>query len=90
MAYAGAKFVNSLLEAAILGRVGVRECCYVQTDLVNGLDYFSSLVEFSNEGVNHVHEIPKLSAFEQGLLDAAIPELKANIQKGVDFVLNLK
>lgn len=28
----------------------------------------------------------KLSSFEQKLLDAAIPELKKNIQKGEDFV----
>ena len=37
-------------------------------------------------GVSKIHPIPALSAHEEKLLAAAIPELKASIQKGVDFV----
>jgi len=42
------------------------------------------------EGVAKIHPIGKMSAYEQKLYDAAIPELKSNIQKGVDFVKNAK
>lgn len=38
------------------------------------------------DGVSKIHPIPSLNAFEKKLFDAAVPELKANIQKGVDFV----
>lgn len=37
-------------------------------------------------GVLKIHPIGPVSAFEQKLLDAAVPELKANIAKGVEFV----
>lgn len=33
-----------------------------------------------------VHPIGAMNAWEQGLYDAAVPELKANIKKGVEFV----
>jgi malate dehydrogenase len=47
MAYAGARFVNSLLEASVLKKSGVKECTYIKTDVAAdyGLDYFSTLVE---------------------------------------------
>lgn len=37
-------------------------------------------------GVEKNLGLGKLSAFEEKLLQAAIPELKKNIQKGEDFV----
>jgi malate dehydrogenase len=47
MAYAGARFVNSLLEASVLKKSGVKECTYVKSDAAasHGLDYFSTVVE---------------------------------------------
>ncbi|KAJ3410962.1 malate DEHYDROGENASE, NAD-dependent [Chytridiales sp. JEL 0842] len=85
MAFAGARFANSLLDASVLKKQGITECTYVKSDVVPGLDYFSTVVELGPEGVSKIHPVPKLSAYEQKLLDAAIPELKANIQKGVEF-----
>ncbi|TPX67331.1 malate dehydrogenase [Spizellomyces sp. 'palustris'] len=88
MAYAGARFVNSLLEASILKKTGVTECTYVKSNVAEGLEYFSTVVELGPEGVSKIHPIPSLNDHEKKLLDAAVPELKANIQKGVDFVKN--
>ena len=47
MAFAGARFVNSLLEASVLKKAGVKECTYVKSDAAGefGLDYFSTVVE---------------------------------------------
>jgi hypothetical protein len=45
MAFAGARFVNSLLEAK-LGKPGKQEYTFVASNVVPGLEYFSSLVEF--------------------------------------------
>lgn len=46
MAFAGARFVNSLLEATVSLKTGVKECTYVATNVVDGLDFFSTVVEF--------------------------------------------
>lgn len=46
MAYAGARFIDSLLQAVVLKRNGITECSYVKSDVVPGLEYFSSVVEF--------------------------------------------
>jgi len=86
MAYAGARFANSLLEAAVNGKKGVCECTFIKTDIVPGVEYFSTVVELGAEGVAKIHPIPQLNDFEKKLLDAAIPELQANIKKGVEFV----
>ena len=47
MAFAGARFVNSLLEAAVLGKKDVTECTFVKSTSAadHGLDYFSTVVE---------------------------------------------
>ncbi|KAJ3042980.1 hypothetical protein HDV00_006287 [Rhizophlyctis rosea] len=86
MAYAGARFANSVLEASVLKKSGVKECTFVKSDVASGLEYFSTVVELGPEGVAKIHPVPSLSDYEKKLYDAAIPELKANIQKGIDFV----
>ncbi|KAJ3095231.1 malate DEHYDROGENASE, NAD-dependent [Phlyctochytrium planicorne] len=85
MAFAGARFANSILEAAVLKKTGVTECTYVQSSVVPGLEYFSTVVELGPDGASKIHPVPTLNAFEKTLLEAAIPELKSNIQKGVEF-----
>ena len=86
MAFAGARFVGSLLKAIVLKETGVKECSFVRTDIVPGLDYFSSVIEFGVNGIEKVYPLPALSAFEQTLFDACVPELKTSISKGVEFV----
>lgn len=48
--------------------------------------YKKYLMKFQKNGIEKNLGLGKLSSFEQKLLDAAIPELKKNIQKGEDFV----
>lgn len=86
MAFAGARFVNSLLEACVGGKKGVKECTYVSCDVVPGLEFFSSVVELGPNGVEKVHPVPTMTAFEQGLFDVAVADLKTGIAKGIDFV----
>ncbi|KAF8928578.1 malate dehydrogenase, NAD-dependent [Dissophora ornata] len=96
MAYAGARFTLTLLDATVAGKTGLVESTYVNLDAdkdntsafkeKTGLDYFAQDVEFGTEGVSRILELPKVSSYEQGLLDAAIPELKINIAKGADFI----
>lgn len=87
MARAGARFADSLLQA-MSGKTGVVEPCFVLSPVAqkDGIEYFSTNVELGPEGVHKIHPIGKINAFEQGLYDAAVPELKKNIEKGVEFV----
>jgi len=83
MAFAGARFVNALVNA-LKGEKSTH-CAYVKSDAVQGVDYFASPVEIGPNGVERIH-FPKLSAFEQELLEKALPELKKNIETGVKFI----
>ncbi|KAJ1914874.1 Malate dehydrogenase, cytoplasmic [Tieghemiomyces parasiticus] len=87
MAYAGARFTNSLLDATVNGKKGIIEPTYVKSDVLakEGVEYFSTKVELGPNGVEKIHGLGELSAHEQALLKEAIPELKKNIQKGYDF-----
>ncbi|KAJ3304183.1 Malate dehydrogenase, cytoplasmic [Kappamyces sp. JEL0829] len=91
MAQAGARFADSLLKA-MNGAKGIVEPSYVVSPVAakDGIEYFSTNVELGPEGVAKVHPLGPVNAFEQGLYDAAVPELKSNIKKGVEFVKNLK
>ncbi|KAH8106329.1 malate dehydrogenase [Cristinia sonorae] len=87
MAYAGAKFTGALLRA-LNGEKGVTVPTFVKSPLYadQGIDFFSSLVELGPNGVEKIHPVGELSAEEQKLLDACLPELKKNIEKGKAFV----
>ncbi|KAF9457250.1 NAD-malate dehydrogenase [Collybia nuda] len=86
MAYAGAKFTNSLLRG-LNGEKGVVTPTFVKSPLFadQGIDFFATNVELGVNGVEKIHPIGALSAEEQKLLDACLPELKKNIAKGKDF-----
>jgi len=84
MAYAGAIFTEKVLQAKS-GVKGIVECCYVESNVVPEVTFFSSRVEFGKEGVEKIHGLGTLDAFEQKKLAEAIPELKGSIQKGVEF-----
>jgi len=87
MAQAGARFTTSLLKA-LAGQKGIVEPTYVLSPVAkkDGVDYFATNVELGTEGVAKIHPIGPMSPFEQTLYQAAVPELKKNIQKGVEFV----
>ncbi|KAF9904395.1 hypothetical protein EC991_002734 [Linnemannia zychae] len=96
MAYAGARFTLAILEATVAGKAGLVESTYVNLHAdaegtaafrsKTHLDYFAQDVEFGREGVSKIYPLPELSAYEQTLLEAAVPELKVNIAKGTAFI----
>ena len=83
MAMAGARFAESLLKAA-QGQKGVVEPTFVDSPLYKdqGIDFFASKVELGPNGVEKIHEVGKITPKEQELLDAALKDLKKNIDKG--------
>ena len=87
MAYAGAKFTDALLRG-LNGEKGVITPSFVKSPLFEdrGVEFFSSNVELGIEGVEKIHPLGQLSGEEQGLLEACLPELKKNIEKGKAFV----
>jgi len=54
--------------------------------LATALTFFSSNVELGLNGVEKIHSIGDLTAEEEKLLEACLPELKKNIEKGKAFV----
>lgn len=84
MAYAGARFANSLIRG-LKGEKNVTECAYVMSNVTES-KYFSTPLLLGKNGIEKNLGLGKLNDFEQGLLKAAIPELKKNIKKGEDFV----
>ncbi|KAI9448403.1 malate dehydrogenase [Lactarius indigo] len=87
MAYAGAKFANAILRG-LNGEKGVITPTFVKSDLFadQGVDFFSSNVELGTNGVEKIYPLGPLSAEEQKLLEACLPDLKKNIEKGYAFV----
>jgi len=87
MAYAGAKFTNALLRG-LNGEKGVVTPTFVESPLYKdqGINFFSSNVELGVNGVEKIHPLGPLSAEEEKLLAACLPELKKNIEKGKAFV----
>lgn len=87
MAFAGARFADSLLKAA-QGEKGVIEPTFVDSPLYKdqGVNFFASRVELGPKGAEKILPIGNVNAYEQKLLEACLGDLKKNIQKGVDFV----
>nr|CDS31858.1 malate dehydrogenase [Hymenolepis microstoma] len=83
MAYAGARFANSLLHA-MRSRAEIVECAFVESEVAE-TDFFASPVLLGPNGVEKVFGIGNVNKYETELLKIAIPELKKNIQRGKDF-----
>ncbi|ELW56437.1 Malate dehydrogenase, mitochondrial [Tupaia chinensis] len=88
MAYAGARFVFSLVDA-MNGKEGVVECSFVKSQETD-CTYFSTPLLLGKKGIEKNLGIGKVSSFEEKMIAEAIPELKASIKKGEDFVKNMK
>ncbi len=84
MAMAGARFAESLLKAA-QGEKGVVEPSFVDSPFYKdqGVDFFASKVELGPNGVEKIHEVGKVSDYEQKLIDTALVDLAKNIKKGL-------
>ncbi|KAJ7602510.1 NAD-malate dehydrogenase [Mycena polygramma] len=97
MAYAGFEFASKIIRA-LKGEKGIVTPSFVSLDadaaggealtkeLGTKLDFFSSNVELGPEGVVKIHPLGKLSDKEKTLIEAAVPELQKNIEKGLGFI----
>ncbi|XP_005988655.1 malate dehydrogenase, mitochondrial [Latimeria chalumnae] len=88
MAYAGARFVFSLLDA-MNGKEGVVECAFVRSEETE-CPYFSTPLLLGKNGIEKNLGLGKLSAFEEKLVADAMSELKGSIKKGEEFVKSMK
>jgi len=87
MAYAGARFGFSVLEA-LKGKTGLVECAYVASNITSA-SYFASPILLGVNGVERNLGLAQLSDFEKEKLETEVlPELKTNIAKGIEFVEN--
>ncbi|KTW27824.1 malate dehydrogenase, NAD-dependent [Pneumocystis jirovecii RU7] len=87
MAYAAARFTNSLLRG-IQGERDVIESAYIETTLYlnKGCRFFSMNVGLGLEGIEKVYPFENTSAYEKELLEVCYVELQKNIEKGIKFV----
>ncbi|KAF8841834.1 NAD-malate dehydrogenase [Paxillus ammoniavirescens] len=97
MAYAGAEFAGKVIRA-LKGEKGLVAPTYVnlaadevggkalQKELGKDLEYFSALVELGPNGVQKINVLGKITPAETTLIQAALPELATNIEKGISFV----
>lgn len=86
MAYAGAKFANSVMRG-LNGESNIKTQAFVRSPLYEkeGIEFFSSTVVLGRNGVEEILPVGKVTAEEQKLIDACLPDLKKNIAKGKDF-----
>ncbi|KAI0092275.1 malate dehydrogenase [Irpex rosettiformis] len=101
MAYAGADFANSVIKA-LKGESGIVVPTFVhltadaaggealKKELGKELDFFSAPVELGPDGVKSIKSLGKLTDYEKKLVEAAIPELETNIEKGITFIAGSK
>lgn len=85
MAYAGYLFTENVLKA--MRGEDIVQCAFVESNLTDA-DFFASPVKFGKDGVEEILPLGDLSAYEKQWFDKMMPELKKQIQKGVDFVKN--
>jgi len=83
MAYAGARFCDSLMKA-MNGQEGIVECAYVQSNVTEAA-YFSTPLLLGKNGIEKNLGIGKLVEFEENMLKAMIPDLNNSIKKGIEF-----
>ncbi|OXB78841.1 UNVERIFIED_CONTAM: hypothetical protein H355_011246 [Colinus virginianus] len=88
MAYAGARFVFSLVDA-MNGKEGVIECSFVRSEETES-PYFSTPLLLGKNGIEKNLGIGKITPFEEKMVAEAMAELKASIKKGEDFAKNFK
>lgn len=91
MAFAGARFAESLLKAS-QGQKGVVEPTFIESPLFKnqGVDFFASRVELGPNGAEKILDVGQVPEYEQKLLEASLGDLKKNIKKGKFWYLLLE
>jgi len=82
MAYAGARLGTAVLNG--LSGKTTTECAYVMSS-VTDLPYFATKVDFGPKGIEKVHGIGELNAYEKTRFDECCKQLKDEIDKGLEF-----
>jgi len=82
MGYAGARLGRAVL--AGLAGTPTEACAYVGSTITK-CPYFASKVTFGKTGVEKVHDVGPLSAYEQGRLNALLPILQEEVDAGLDY-----
>ena len=83
MAYAAARMAEACLRG-LSGEAEVYECSYVASS-VTDLPYFATKVKLGPNGAEEVLPVGDITDYEKGWLEKLIPELKASIDKGIEF-----
>ena len=86
MAMAAARFSDNCLIAQS-GESEVDEYAYVKSDCTNA-PFFSSRITLNQSGIKEVHHWGDVNEYEQGLIDAAVPQLNKNVYIGENFSAN--
>lgn len=84
MAYSAARMAESTL-LGLNGEPNVYECAYVTSDVVPGVPYFATKILLGPQGVSKIMPVGEMDAFEKAAFDSMLPQLKSEIQKGIDF-----
>jgi len=82
MAYAGAEFANALM----LSMSGDPQtaCTFVESDVTDA-PFFASKVTLGPDGVDTIHGLGEITAYEEKLIEDMLPDLIAQAEKGVAF-----
>jgi len=83
MAYAAARFTDSLMKAK--SGLEVVECAYIASSVTEAA-YFATPIKLGPNGVEANLGLGTLSAFEEEMMKAGLPDLIKQIQKGIEFV----
>jgi len=83
MAYAGVRFANRLMDA--MAGSDVVECAFVESDVAEGCAFFSSPVKLGPNGAEEIMAPPALSDYEKKVYDEMLPQLAAQVKKGVEW-----
>merc|ERR1712066_50095 len=83
MAYAAARFTDSLMKAK--SGKEVVECAYIASSVTEAA-YFATPIKLGPNGVEANLGLGTLSAFEEEMMKAGLPDLIKQIQKGIEFV----
>lgn len=84
MAFTGAHFADAVMRG-LSGESGVVECTFVESTITDA-KFFASKVTLGKEGVETIHGIGPVTAYEQKLIDDMMPDLIAQGEKGVKWV----
>ena len=77
-------FTENVLKA-MDGDKDIVQCAFVESELTDS-PYFASSCKFGVNGMEEVLGYGELTPYEQAWLEKLLPNLKAKIQKGIDFV----